>query len=154
MHPRTVLVVAAMPVMLAVCASACSKKEAEVTAPGSASSAAATASTALAAAAPPASRTPDPPSWTGNYACFDGLELTHLGEEVTARYSVTPTQSTALTCTVKGIECIGTTYTMTHARGKAPKVGATKKVTLHRDESGDLLFQVEGDSRTTSCKKK
>jgi hypothetical protein len=98
--------------------------------------------------APP---TPAPRSWSGWYKCKSRLQLTQFEDTVTGRASTAP-DDTSLTCKVSGDTCVGTETEIRNAKGKEPPPPRTRKLTLRRDSSGGISYNVEGGG-AASCPK-
>jgi hypothetical protein len=94
---------------------------------------------------------PTPRSWAGWYKCKGRLQLTQFEDTVSGRAN-SASDDTSFTCKVSGDTCIGTETEIRNAKGKAPPEPRTRKLTLRRDSSGGISYNVEGGS-AASCPK-
>jgi hypothetical protein len=97
---------------------------------------------------------PLPPQtpFAGRYRCLKGLELVQTGDIVRGTVHTSASTDTIIVCNAGPDTCVGTVREIQQARGRPPKVGTVKPITLRRAPSGDVLVQ-PATGAATHCPK-
>jgi hypothetical protein len=89
--------------------------------------------------------------WAGTYRCLNHLTLAQNGSQVVGHSRVGDDDDT-YTCTISGDVCSGSESRVHAPKGKPPKPGKTRKLTLKRDANGTIHYSAEGNAPITCPK--